>query len=178
MSKLLVRSLSEADISLIADYWLNATPDFLFNMGVALEKMPSRQQWEESLQTQLMTPIPEKSSFCLIWEVDGRPSGHCNINKIVFGKEAFMHLHLWQSPDRQKGLGEQLVRLSLPFFFELYALQTLYCEPFADNPAPNKTLQKVGFKWIRKHVTTPGWLNYEQPVNLWQLTREQFLDLP
>lgn len=178
MPELSVRPLTEKDIPLIADYWLNATPEFLINMGVDLKKMPDRKQWEESLQKQLQTPIPDKPSFCLIWEANGLPSGHCNINKIVFGKEAFMHLHLWQTTDRQRGMGEHLVRLSLPFFFDLYELQNLYCEPHANNPAPNKTLKKVGFQWLKEYVTIPGWLNYEQPVNLWQLTREQFLDLP
>jgi RimJ/RimL family protein N-acetyltransferase len=178
MPNLSVRELQETDIQHIADYWLNADPEFLIGMGVDLDKMPVRSQWEQSLQTQLRQAIPDKQSFCLIWEIDGVPSGHCNINKIVFGKEAFMHLHLWQNPNRQQGLGAILVRLSLPFFFDLYKLQTLYCEPYANNPAPNKTLQKVGFQWVNDYVTIPGWLNFEQPVKLWQLTREQFLDLP
>jgi RimJ/RimL family protein N-acetyltransferase len=88
-----------------------------------------------------------------------------------------MHLHLWQSADRIKGLGTQLVWLSLPFFFDNYLLKTLYCEPYALNPAPNKTLEKVGFHKIREYVSIPGWLNFEQPVQLWQLTREQYLQL-
>ena len=89
-----------------------------------------------------------------------------------------MHLHLWQSGARQKGMGAALVKLSLPWFFEKMQLERLYCEPYALNPAPNKTLEKVGFKRVGTLVTTPGWLNFEQTIHLWQLTRDQFLQLP
>lgn len=178
MPNLSVRPIQEADIAPLADYWFHASPEFLIGMGVDLSKMPERVQWEQMLLTQIGQPFPEKQSYCIIWEIDGQASGHCNINKITFGKEASMHLHMWQSPSRQKGLGAQLVQMSLPFFFENYGLEVLNCEPYALNPAPNKTLEKVGFQWIKEYITTPGWINFEQPVNLWQLTREQFLQLP
>lgn len=177
MNSLTVSELSEAEIPQIIQYWLNAEPDFLKNMGVDLAKMPTQQQWEQSLMEQLSQAIPDKKSYCIIWQVDGQAVGHSNINKIQFGKEAFMHLHLWRSDIRQKGLGEALVKMTLPFFFQNYGLETLYCEPYALNPAPNKTLEKVGFQFVKTYITTPGWLNFEQPVNLWELTRERFLRL-
>ena len=177
MNSLTVSELSEAEIPKIIQYWLNAEPDFLKNMGVDLAKMPSASEWEQSLMEQLSQSIPDKKSYCIIWQVDGQAVGHSNINKIQLGKEAFMHLHLWRSDIRQKGLGEALVKMTLPFFFQNYALETLYCEPYALNPAPNKTLEKVGFQFVKTYITTPGWLNFEQPVNLWELTRERFLRL-
>ncbi|HAD11208.1 MAG TPA: N-acetyltransferase [Saprospirales bacterium] len=177
MATLQVRELRTSDIPLITNYWLDSSPEFLTGMGVDLSKMPSAAQWKESLNKQLSQPIPEKQSYCVIWEVDGIPSGHSNINKIQFGEEAYMHLHLWHNSNRIKGFGTQFVRLSLPFFFDHYLLKTLYCEPYARNPAPNKTLEKVGFQKVKEYVTIPGWLNFEQPVQLWQLTREQYLQL-
>lgn len=172
-----VRPLSETDIPLIIQYWLGAETAFLQGMGVDLDKMPGQQEWEKSLQEQLSHPIPEKKSYCLIWEVDGEAVGHSNINKIQFGEEAFMHLHLWKPNLRQKGMGADLVKLSLPHFFKNYELKTLFCEPYSLNPAPNKTLEKVGFTFVKTYVTTPGWLNFEQSVNLWELSRERFLSL-
>lgn len=169
-----VRYLTHPDIELIIRYWLEAEPAFLEGMGVDLNKMPTRAEWRSMLEEQLSLPVPEKKSYGLIWLLDGVAVGHCNINKIQFGKEAFMHLHLWNADSRQKGAGQALVRQSLPFFFEQYQLETLYCEPYALNPAPNKTLEKVGFQFVKEYVTTPGWLNFEQPVNLWALSRERF----
>lgn len=38
------------------------------------------------------------------------------------------------------------------------------------NPAPNKTLKKAGFELVKEYVTTPGPINFEQPVKLWCLS--------
>jgi len=177
MNSLSVRELSESDIPLIIRYWLESSPDFLTNMGVDLSKMPSREQWEQSLMEQLSQSIPEKQSYCIIWELDGVPVGHSNINKIQLGEAACMHLHIWKEDARQKGIGTELVKMTLPFFFENYRLKTLFCEPYALNPAPNRTLEKIGFELLKTHITTPGWLNFEQSVNLWALTSTQYQQL-
>lgn len=178
MEALSVRELSAQDIPKITEYWLGASPEHLLGMGVDLSKLPSREEWEAMLSEQLSQPYAEKKSFCIIWESGGQAVGHCNINKIQFRKEAYMHLHLWRSEFRQKGLGQKLARLTLPHFFEQYQLEILYCEPYAHNPAPNKTLGKIGFRFLKTHVTTPGWINFEQEVNLWGLDRERYLLLP
>ena len=83
-----------------------------------------------------------------------------------------MHLHLWQTDVRQKGLGTAFVKMTLPYFFEHLQLQKIYCEPYSGNPAPNKTLEKVGFRFVKTYTTTPGWINFEQPVNLWEIGRD------
>lgn len=85
-----------------------------------------------------------------------------------------MHLHLWNTNTRQKGIGTKLVKKSLPFFFNNLKLQTLYCEPYVLNIAPNKTLEKVGFKFDKKYITTPGSINFEQEVNRWFMSIELF----
>ena len=40
--KIKVREIELKDIDLIADYWLESEPDFLINMGVDLNKLPTR----------------------------------------------------------------------------------------------------------------------------------------
>jgi hypothetical protein len=35
-------------------------------------------------------------------------------------------------------------------------------------------LAKVGFTFVKKYVTVPGIINFEQEVNRWQMSREQF----
>ncbi len=172
-----VREIQAPDIELITDYWLNAEDSFLTGMGVALDKMPSREQWQGMLTSQLTQPYSEKQSYCTIWEIEGQPVGHCNVNKIKFGEEAYMHLHLWRQDVRHKGIGSQFVSLSLPYFFENLQLKKVLCEPYKLNPAPNRTLKKVGFQLMHSMVTTPGWLNFEQEVNVWALEREQFMQI-
>ncbi|MEP7253055.1 MAG: GNAT family protein [Ginsengibacter sp.] len=173
-NNLSVREIKESDIPLIIDYWYDADDEFLVRLGVDVNKIPSRTSWHNMLLQQISQPYSKKKSYCIIWEVDSNPAGHSNVNKIIFGKEAYMHLHLWHADSRQKGNGTEFVKKTLPFFFNNLELKNLYCEPYALNPPPNKTLQKLGFDFVNEHVTIPGFLNFEQKVNLWQLTLEKF----
>jgi RimJ/RimL family protein N-acetyltransferase len=169
-----VREIQKRDIELITGYWLNAEPAFLTGMGVDLNKMPSMEEWITILSEQLEQPYPQKKSYCIIWLVDNKAIGHCNVNKIKFGEEAYMHLHVWNRAFRKKGMGTELVKMSLSYFFENLELKKIYSEPYALNPAPNKVLAKAGFTFVRKYITIPGLLNFEQPVNLWELTFKQY----
>lgn len=169
-----VRELTHNDIPLIADYWLNASPEYLRSMGADAALLPPRQQFEAMLAAQLALPASKKRAYALIWELNGTPCGHCNVNGIEYGNHAYMHLHLWHNSTRQKGLGLQLVKLSVPFFFRTLELQTLYCEPYAQNPAPNRTLQRAGFVLERTYTTVPGSINFEQEVNRYALSRWSF----
>ncbi len=169
-----VREIRKGDIELIVQYWLASEDSFLVGMGVDLAKMPGKSDLTKMLSEQMSRPVSEKQSYCIIWEFDKKPIGHCNINKITFGEEAYMHLHLWDSTVRKKGMGVQLIKMTLPYFFKNYQLKKLFCEPYALNPAPNKTLKKVGFTFLKKHITIPGSLNFEQQVSLWVLSTEDY----
>lgn len=169
-----VREIQETDIEIITQYWLTADPAFLTGMGVDLAKMPTKKEWITMLTEQLAQPYSEKRSYCIIWLVDNKPIGHCNVNKIEFGEEAYMHLHMWNAGLRKKGVGTELVKMSLPYFFKNLKLKTIYSEPYALNPAPNKTLEKAGFTFVKEFITIPGFLNFEQPVKHWALTYEQY----
>jgi len=164
--RLSVREIEEKDIELITNYWLSSSAAFLHGMGANINKVPNKEQWEEMLLEQISQSYEEKRSYCIIWEVNGKAVGHSNINKIVFGEEAYMHLHVWYQEIRKKGLGSSFARLTIPWFFKNYRLKNLYCEPYALNPAPNRTMQKLGFEFVKEYTTTPGWLNFEQPVKL------------
>ena len=169
-----IREIEQKDFNSIADYWLLSDPDFLIKMGVDLGKLPSRNRLIKMLTEQLELPIHLKKTYALIWELNGTPVGHTNVNNIVYGKEATMHLHLWKLDTRNKGLGTELIKKSLPFYFENLKLQKIICEPYALNPAPNRTLQNVGFNFIKKYTTIPGSLNFEQEVNRWELQSKDY----
>lgn len=78
-----------------------------------------------------------------------------------------MHLQR-DARSRRSGIGEQMVRQSLPQLCAALDLSVIYCEPKAANEAPNRTLAKLGFELLESYRTTPGWLNYEQQVNRWE----------
>jgi RimJ/RimL family protein N-acetyltransferase len=167
-----VREIQFRDIPHLCEYWLGAPAEFLTGMGVDLAKMPTREAWIEMLTEQIKTlSYLNKKAYCMIWLNDGIPCGHSNINKIVFGEEASMHLHLWKNDSRKKGIGTEFVKLSVPHFFDKYKLKTLYSEPYSLNPAPHKTLQCAGFTFVKEYTCVPGWINFEQPVKRWEMCR-------
>ncbi len=172
-----VREMQANDIDLIANYWLQAEPSFLQNMGVDIAKLPSREAFTNMLLQQLNTPVEQKNSYCFIWEISGVASGHCNTNPMIYGEEAFMHLHLWNKEKRQQGIGVKLLSLTLPYFFENLKLKRLFSEPYALNIAPHKTLQKAGFEFVKEYQTIPGSLSFEQPVKRWQMSDEKYKQL-
>ena len=174
---LIVRELLEKDVPDIIDYWMNASAGYLRAMGADINKIPSRSVFETNLLNQLKLPYQKKSAYALIWENNGISIGHCNINKIIFAKEAYMHLHLWQKDNHQKGIGSALVKASLHYYFNNFDLQELYCEPYALNEAPNKTLSRVGFEFVQEHKTIPGTLNFEQIVKIWRMSKTRFVAL-
>ncbi|CAN5724849.1 hypothetical protein BH11BAC4_BH11BAC4_27010 [soil metagenome] len=176
-SLLSVRELQASDIDLITQYWLNADPAFLTSMGVDVAKMPGAEEWKQMLSAQLTVPYQEKRSYGIIWEENGMPVGHSNVTPIAFGEEGFMHLHLWNGALRKKGTGTALVKMTIPVFFKNLQLKKLFSEPYALNPAPNKTLSKAGFEFVNEYITTPGYLNFEQPVKRWELSYERFKKL-
>lgn len=169
-----VKELRNKDIEHIVSYWCNATPDFLERIGVDVKKIPPAEKLEETLTHEIKQPLNRKLSYTLIWFINNEPVGHANLTKIEYGKEANMHLHLWHPKEREKGLGTKFIRLSLPYFFENLKLERLYCEPYALNPAPNKILEKVGFQVEKEYVGIPGFVNFEQLVWRWKLTKERY----
>lgn len=172
-----VREIENNDIKFIADYWENAQPDFLLGMGVDLSKLPSRKDLCEMISEQISLPFSEKKSFAVIWELDGEKVGYSNVNPIEYGKQATMHLHMCIPDNRRKGLGSEFVKKSIPFYFERLKINKLICEPYSLNPAPNKTLKKIGFELTKTYRTVPGSLNFEQEVNRWEITLNQINNL-
>lgn len=166
-----VRELEQKDIDLVADYWYNAEDDYLKGMGVDTNLMPTREQFTGKLEEQLALPYTQKRAYALIWELNGKPVGHSNLNPVTYGDAGSMHLHIWSSEMRKQGHGPEFVRLSLPFYFKNMALEKIICEPYALNPAPNKLLSKAGFVFIKEYVTRPGAITFEQPVKRWEILK-------
>ncbi len=167
-----VKELQREDVQHIINYWHSSESSFLKRMGVDLTKIPDRSSMEQMLLAQIVTPYDHKKSYCIIWQHNGKPIGHSNVNPVKYGEEAFMHLHLWKSDLRKKGLGFELVRMTLPYFFENLKLKKIISETYSLNLAPNKTLERIGFTFVKEYLTVPGSINFEQVVTRWELTVE------
>ena len=171
--QLSVREIEPRDTEKIVDYFLSADSDFLKGMGADKSKLPIREEWIEKLESQREKPYKEKEFYYIIWLIDNLSIGHSNINKIEFEKNATMHLHLWENKKRKNGLGLDFLRLTIPYYFKNFGLEKLICEPYSENIAPNRVLEKLGFEFIRTYKTTPGLINFHQSVNRYELKKEQ-----
>lgn len=172
-----VREMAAADAESIVDYFVNADAAFLNGMGAKKELLPSLSAWIDKLLLELEKPIESKELFYVIWMVNDEPIGHSNLNWITYGKQANMHLHIWNGEHRRGGNGLVLLRQTIPMYFDRFKLQTLICEPYAENPAPSKTLPKVGFEFVRSHETTPGPICFPQTVNRFEMSKERFREV-
>jgi RimJ/RimL family protein N-acetyltransferase len=117
-------------------------------------------------------PIRERVNYSLVWELDREVVGFSSVDRIDFGNEAFMHLHILNPAERQEGLGATFVRKSTAIYFRVLELERIFSEPNAFNVAPNRTLQRAGFRYLCTHEAQPS------PINLWQVTTRWVLDRP
>ena len=173
MAKLVVREMRLEEADIIVDYFHAASHDFLKSLGVSPAKLPYRDDWEAFYRAEYTRPISRRRAILVLWEIDGEPVGFSTADKIIFGQEAYMHLHILQPEQRRSGYGASFVRETVKIYFSKLNIQQLYCEPYALNAAPNRTLQKAGFKYIKTYETTAGPLNFLQPVNRWLLELDE-----
>ncbi|MEY2576535.1 MAG: hypothetical protein QOF80_2022 [Verrucomicrobiota bacterium] len=163
------RPMQLAETELIIDYFHSASPEFLNTLGVDPSRLLERAQWKARFEHRFALPIEERNFFAILWEIDGRPAGWSSADKVVFGQEAYMHLHVLDPERRGQGNGTFFVRESAKIYFDTLRISRLYCEPYAFNVAPNRTLQAAGFKYVKTHETVPGPFNFHQPVTRWLL---------
>ena len=167
-----VRPLTKEEIPLIVSYFFSATPGFLRGMGANPDKLPNKLEWTQTIEKEIDLPLEEKKLFYLLWVHNHKPIGHSNLTFLEYGKEASMHLHLWSSDLRKKGLGLAFLHQCILYYFEYFKLKTLICGPYARNKAPNAILPQLGFTKTRTYRTTPGAMNFEQEVNRWEMKKE------
>jgi RimJ/RimL family protein N-acetyltransferase len=168
---LTVREMTVSETGIIIDYFQKATPEFLETMGVDPTRFPPEGIWRDRMQNQIELPVERRAAVLVLWLSDDKPVGFSTADKITFGEQASMHLHVTDPDRRHSGIGAACVRLSVDLYFERLKLKRLFCEPHAFNVAPNRTLQKAGFKYQKTHMTVPGPLNFHQAVNRWVIER-------
>lgn len=169
-----VREATSEDIASITEYWKILSFDDAFKLGIDLDKIPSTNEIIEFIEQQISLPSNERNTYILIWEVEGVAIGHCNITPIVIGEYANIHSHIWDRKNIAKGMGEKLMRMSLPIFFEKYNLEKIYGVFYALNPAPERLCIKLGFCFVDEYPTIPGEWSFYQNVKKYVLDGNDF----
>ena len=167
--RLSVREMTLANVEIRINYFHDSSDDHLRVMGVDRALLPSREDWYTFYKEDLALSIRDRTTYSLLWELDEQLVGFSSVSNIVFGKEAFFHLHILSPTQRGSGLGAEFVRKSAKVYFEVLKLERLFSEPNAFNIAPNRTLQRAGFRFLFTHETTPSPINFPQIVTRWVL---------
>lgn len=168
---LVVREMKLADVGLRIDYFHDASDEYLLALGVERTFLPSRDAWRTFYEEDYQRPLEERLNFSLLWLLDDETIGFSSTDRITYGEEAFMHLHLTDAARRQRGLGTQFLRLSVDAYFEKLRLTRLFCEPNAFNVAPNRALQRAGFRYLFTHEARPSEINFAQSTTRWVMDR-------
>ncbi len=168
---LIVKEMEPDQTNLRIDYFHNASADYLERLGVDPQKLPSRAEWQESLEEDFTRPLHQRKSFNLVWLLDDHPVGMSSIDQLDFGEQGMMHLHIFDSKNRRQGMGTEAIKKSTKLYFQLLDLRRIFCQPNAYNSAPHRALQKAGFDYVETIETIPGPINFFQPVTRWKLDR-------
>ena len=157
------------EVHLRIDYFHDASDEYLRMLGVDRSRLAPREAWLAAYEDEFAQPVEKRTTFTLVWELDNEAVGFSSADRIVFGQEAFMHLHVVRPELRRLGLGTAFVQRSAETYFDVFQLVRLFCEPNAFNTAPNRTLQRAGFEYLSTQTTTPGPINFLQVTNRWIL---------
>lgn len=170
--KLSVRLLAAPDFDDFINYWLQLSPAEIERLGVAPDCLPTADQMRADLETMLAAPAEAVRSFVLAWCIDGEAIGHSSLKDIVPGASGSMHLHMWRGDLRGKGHGAFLFCLAAVDFYKRFKLKRIICEPKADNPAPNRLLQRIGFPLVSTRVGRGSELGAICRLNRYDVARE------
>jgi len=166
-----VRPLRLDEVGVRIAYFHDASDEYLLKLGVDRTLLPSREDWLAYYEEDFARPLAERETYNLAWELDGRLVGFSSTDHIEFGEQALMHLHIIEAPNRRRGLGTEFVRLSVDEYFRALELKRLFCQPNAYNVAPNRTLQRVGFRYVHSAEMQPSTINFVQPITRWVIER-------
>ena len=166
-----VREMRFDETDLVIDYFHQSTPEHLEMMGVDPSRLPTPDAWRERFRNDFSRSVEQRLGLLVIWLSGDQPVGFSSSDKIVYGDRGNMHLHIVDPKGRRQGAGVECVRQTVDLYFDRLQLKSLFCEPNALNVAPNRTLQKAGFKYVKTYMTVPGWLNFHQPVTRWVIER-------
>ena len=171
-ARLGVRPMRTEDVPALVRYWTEASRADLDRMGVDVAKVPHGAELTSSLAALCLEPPRAARAFYLVWEVDGVPVGHAGLKNIRYGDSADMHLHIWDAAARGRGFGARLFALSALDFYERFALNRIVCEPSAENPMPNRMLQKSGYALVGSRVGASSELSAIGRLNVYAIDRE------
>ena len=124
----MVREMALEEVDLVIDYFHGSTPEHLEVLGVDPTRLPSRELWREHYAGEFEKAVHDRWALLVIWELDDVPVGFSTADKIAYGEQAYMHLHVTDPRQRRSGIGSACVRETADLYFKALSLQRLFCD--------------------------------------------------
>jgi RimJ/RimL family protein N-acetyltransferase len=166
-----VRPLAAEDFDGFINYWLGLSQAEIERLGIAIDRLPSAAQMRSDLEAMLAADAGVRS-LVLAWCINGEAIGHSSLKDIVPSESGSIHLHMWRADLRGKGHGRYLFCLAAADFYERFKLKRIVCEPKADNPSPNRLLQRIGFPLISTRIGRSSELSAICKLNCYDIVRK------
>jgi len=170
--ELSVRPLAAQDFDDFINYWFGLSPAEIERLGVAIDCLPTADRMRSDLEATLAVPDEPVRNFVLAWCIDGEAIGHSSLKDILPGDFGSIHLHMWRADLRGKGHGARLFCLAAVDFYKRFNLKRIICEPKAENPPPNRLLQRIGFPLVSTRVGRGSELGTICKLNTYEIVRE------
>ncbi len=169
MTTISVRDVELGDIPVLNGYWQGLSDADIQRMFIDRSKILTPEEFTERVTKTIGTPLKERNTDPLIWELNGKAVGFTTLTNIERGKTADIHLHIVDPEVRGQGLGTQWFALSLKKYFQRHGLEKIVCTPASTNPGPNALLRGLGVKPVRTFVTTPSPICVEHEVSRYEI---------
>jgi RimJ/RimL family protein N-acetyltransferase len=143
---LAVRSLEHWDVPEIVSYWYDTPGRFRWAIGVDPGRQPPRAEWTSFYGAMVGADPATADAIPLVGTFGGRMFAYLLLDEIERGDSCHAQLHVLAEDDRSRGLVRRLFAPTLATAFRLADVQTIVCEPCADNLAANSLLTGFGFE--------------------------------
>jgi RimJ/RimL family protein N-acetyltransferase len=165
-----IRELQASDIEGIIAYFQRLSAVELVEMGIDSTSLKLEDDWKKWFEQNLYQSLYKVAAYFLIWDIDDVMVGFTFVDRIVYGRDAYMHMYLIQPQLRKSGHGQKFMRQSTKALFNQFKFDELYCEPSAINTEAQRALQACGFKYVKTHNKPSPDFAYKVPLSQWRLT--------
>jgi len=125
--KLCVREMKIEETEIIINYFRQSTAEHLELLGVDPTRLPDPVRWRAFYAHEYSQPIEQRKTLLVLWQLDGAAAGFSTADKIIYGQEAYMHLHIINPQQRKTGIGTACVKETARIYFSSLKLLRLFC---------------------------------------------------
>ncbi len=171
---LIIRDIQESDIEPLLKYWHESDPEYLWSLGVDIEKLTTKEATRARLLSAINQDAKESDHATLIVEINGEVVAYTNFHPEREG-EGYMHAHILEERFRSSGIGSFVFIPVVDVIFQQMKLKRLLFEVSPTNKRINGLIQKFGFQPEERYVENPNGMARPGMFNVYKIPKEDFV---